>query len=80
MHYLNVSNYTLHMFLGLLVWKQADYSSSNDRTRVMHVNSNTGSSEPDNFMEIWAHNLEEGFEKIRRIVQNYPYVAMVSSL
>ena len=44
----------------------------------MHVNSSTGGSEPENFMEIWAHNLEEGFEKIRRIVQSYPYVAMVS--
>lgn len=40
--------------------------------------TSTAGSEPENFMEIWAHNLEEGFEKIRRIVQNYPYVAMVS--
>ena len=40
--------------------------------------SGGGSSEPDNFMEIWAHNLDEGFDKIRHIVQKYPYVAMVS--
>lgn len=37
-----------------------------------------GGSEPENFMEIWAHNLEEGFDKIRRVVEKYPYVAMVS--
>ncbi len=40
--------------------------------------TSSGGSEPENFMEIWSHNLEEGFEKIRRIVQKYPYVAMVS--
>ena len=39
--------------------------------------TSSGGSEPDNFMEIWGHNLDEGFDKIRRIVQNYPYVAMV---
>ena len=39
-----------------------------------------GSSEPDNFMEIWAHNLEDGFQKIRTIVQTYPYIAMVSCI
>ena len=37
----------------------------------------SGGSEPEHFMEIWAHNLEEGFEKIRRMVHKYPYVAMV---
>lgn len=40
------------------------------------MQTTSSGSEPDNFMEIWAHNLEEGFEKIRRIVQMYPYVAM----
>ena len=40
--------------------------------------TSSGGSEPENFMEIWAHNLDEGFDKIRRIVQKYPYVAMVS--
>lgn len=39
--------------------------------------TSSGGSEPENFMEIWAHNLEEGFEKIRRLVHKYPYVAMV---
>lgn len=42
------------------------------------TSSGGGGSEPDNFMEIWAHNLDEGFDKIRHIVQKYPYVAMVS--
>lgn len=39
--------------------------------------TSSGGSEPDNFMEIWGHNLEEGFEKIRRVVFKFPYVAMV---
>ena len=44
----------------------------------MQGSGNGSSSEPETFMEIWAHNLDKGFDKIRRIVQNYPYVAMVS--
>ena len=39
-----------------------------------------GGTEPDHFMEIWAHNLDEGFDKIRLIVQKYPYIAMVSAM
>lgn len=42
------------------------------------TSSGGGGSEPSNFMEIWEHNLDEGFDKIRNIVQKYPYVAMVS--
>lgn len=28
--------------------------------------------------DVWAHNLEEEMEKVREIVEKYPYVAMVS--
>lgn len=30
-------------------------------------------------IEVWNNNLEEEFKKIRKIVQKYPYVAMVES-
>lgn len=30
-------------------------------------------------IEVWNNNLEEEFKKIRKIVQKYPYVAMVST-
>lgn len=30
-------------------------------------------------IEVWNNNLEEEFKKIRKIVQKYPYVAMVSN-
>lgn len=43
----------------------------------MQGNSSGGRSEPESFMEIWAHNVEQGFEMIRRVVQTHPYVAMV---
>jgi hypothetical protein len=28
--------------------------------------------------DVWAHNVEEEFRAIRKLVVNYPYVAMVS--
>ncbi len=38
------------------------------------------SSPSPNFsiIEVWNSNLEEEFKKIRKIVQKYPYIAMVS--
>ena len=38
-----------------------------------------GSSVPEyGIVDVWAHNLEEEFTKIRKVVQKYNYVAMVS--
>ena len=28
-------------------------------------------------IEVWSNNLEEEFKKIRKIIQKYPFVAMV---
>ena len=42
-------------------------------------NSNHGNIQEDGFVEVWAHNLEEEFGKIRKMVQKYPYVSMVST-
>ena len=33
-----------------------------------------------NIRDVWKNNMEEEFAKIRNIVENYPYVAMVSFL
>ena len=41
-------------------------------------NSNGASNgDPEDFVEVWGKNLEKVFAKIRKIVQKYPYVAMV---
>ena len=40
--------------------------------------SGAGNGDPDEFVEIWAKNHEEEFSRLRKLVQNYPYVAMVS--
>lgn len=37
------------------------------------------SNEECGIREVWAHNMEEEFHHIRRIVQQYPYVAMVGT-
>ncbi len=29
--------------------------------------------------DVWAHNVEEEFRSIRKLILKYPYVAMVSS-
>lgn len=44
----------------------------------MHSGTSGGGGEPDEFMEVWDRNLEEAFTLIRQLVQEYPYVAMVS--
>lgn len=31
-----------------------------------------------NIRDVWKNNMEEEFAKIRDIIENYPYVAMVS--
>lgn len=33
-----------------------------------------------NIRDVWKNNMEEEFAKIREIVENYPYVAMVRLL
>lgn len=33
-----------------------------------------------NIRDVWKNNMEEEFAKIRDIIENYPYVAMVSSM
>jgi hypothetical protein len=30
--------------------------------------------------DVWAHNVEEEFRSIRKLILKYPYVAMVSRL
>ena len=32
----------------------------------------------EHICEVWAHNLEEEMNRIRDIVEKYPYIAMVS--
>ena len=42
--------------------------------------SSSGSNsngDPEDFVDIWARNIDKEFAKIRQIVQKYPYVAMV---
>ena len=34
-------------------------------------------SPPDGIQDVWHSNMEEEFKKIRKIVQKYPFVAMV---
>ena len=34
----------------------------------------------EHICEVWAHNLEEEMNRIRDIVEKYPYIAMVSTL
>ena len=38
------------------------------------------SNEECGIREVWAHNLEEEFHVIRRIVTQFPYVAMVGTI
>ncbi len=32
----------------------------------------------EEFIDVWARNLEDEFARLRRLVRKYPYVAMVS--
>lgn len=43
-----------------------------------HGNSNGRGDSNTQFVEVWAKNLEDEFARMRHIVQNYPYVSMVS--
>lgn len=38
---------------------------------------NNSSVDPEDFVDIWQRNIEEEFNRIRQLVQKYPYVAMV---
>lgn len=49
----------------------------------MNTNSNNNNSggsdcQEDGFVEVWEKNMDEQFDRIRQLVQKYPYVAMVS--
>lgn len=59
-------------------------SGSNSNNPGIGGNSNHGNmvnnQQEDGFIEIWQHNLEEEFVKIRKIVQKYPYISMVHAL
>lgn len=41
---------------------------------------NNSSVDPEDFVDIWQRNIEEEFNKIRQLVQKYPYVAMVREM
>ena len=48
-------------------------------------NNNTGggggqNSRDETFVEVWAKNMDEQFDRIRHLVQKYPYVAMVNNI
>ena len=43
---------------------------------IMKDTSNTSNY---TIIEVWNSNLEEEFRKIRKIIQKYPFVAMVSN-
>ncbi len=49
--------------------------ASNFRAMQGGVLSQGGDS--DDFVEVWARNIDQAFIKIRNIIQEYPYVAMV---
>ena len=49
-------------------------------TSNSNSNNNTGGgpgSAEEGFVEVWAKNLDEQFDRMRQLVQKYPYVAMV---
>ena len=55
-------------------------STTNNNNPGVGGSSNHGNNmtnREDGFVEVWAHNLEDEFVKIRRIVQKYPYISMV---
>ncbi len=39
-----------------------------------------GSGNIEEFVEVWAKNIDQAFIKIRNIVQEYPFIAMVRIL
>ena len=41
---------------------------------------NNSSVDPEDFVDIWQRNIEEEFNRIRQLVQKYPYVAMVREI
>lgn len=46
-------------------------------------NNNTGGNGglgEETFVDVWAKNMDEQFDRIRQLVQKYPYVAMVSDM
>ena len=55
----------------------APSSNNNNCGSGNHGNLNTTPSQEDCFVEVWAHNMEEEFVRIRRIVQKYPFISMV---
>lgn len=47
--------------------------------KMQSSGSNGRAKGPEEFVDVWARNLEDEFTRLRRLIRKYPYVAMVSA-